>query len=513
MLLVLVCLTAAVGLAQYHDDVRRIHRISGHGTLAETGEPMDPVNFLLVGVDNAEGMDDDDPVLRGRRQESLLADTIMIARVDPERNRAWLLSIPRDLYVPISGSGGRDRINSALALSGPSGLIDTIQDDFAIPIHHYVQVNFAGFRNLVETIGGVPVWFENPARDQNSGLDIADTGCINLEGDQALAFVRSRYFEANVDGVWRSDPTSDHGRMSRQQVFVRAALNRAISQGARNPFELQRMLDAAEGEVVLDDSLSIDELIDLAERFSDFHPAALEIVTLPTDGANVGGAAVQLLREGEAQPMLDLFRGQSVFGTPTALVRLDVRNGSGLPGQAAEAAEELGEEGFTIIRTGDASDVGDAPTRIEYAPGQLVPAVLLARFLPVDAPVVEAAEPDALDDAGVALITGHDWAGVLDEPRPPEDRPDLTSRVEAEADERATSGDRSDAPDGADGEARTERDVLEQGLGTGEGTVPADGVAEEDPEDDPDRTSVSITTTTVTPEEFVPEPPPGTFCG
>lgn len=515
VLLVLVCLTAAVGLAQYYDDVSQIHRISGQGTLADIEEPMDPVNFLLVGVDNAEGIDDDDPVLQGRSQESLLADTIMIARMDPERNRAWLLSIPRDLYVPISGSGGRDRINSALALGGPSGLIETIQDNFGMPIHHYVQVNFAGFMNLVETIGGVPVWFAHPGRDRESGLFVEETGCVNLDGEGSLAFVRSRAYEAEVDGSWRTDPTADRGRMGRQQVFVRAALNRAIAQGARNPFELQRMLEASEGEVVLDDSLSIDRLINLAERFADFNPAALESFALPTDDVNIGGAAVAELREGEAQPIFDLFRGQSVFGTPTAVVRVEVLNGSGIAGQAASAAEELEDDGFTVVGTGDAPEMVGQPTTLRYAPEHEVLAVFLARFLPSDPQLVPLSEAQAaeLGDAGVELVTGHDWEGVLDEPRQPEEVEHLLEDPAAgdvDLEELEGLGEAGEDEELSDPQSPDELEMPgvdeQRGINGASGTGDVEAPDDEDP-------SASITTTTVTPEEFVPEPPPGERCG
>lgn len=414
-----VCLTAAVAIARYDEDVRQIDRIVAAGTLTQTSTPMEPRNFLLVGVDNAEGLDEADPVLRGRNETSLLSDTIMLLRVEPNSNRAWLMSFPRDLWVPIAGTGRRGKINSALSFGGPQRLIQTIQDDFGIPVHHYVQVNFQGFKEIVDIIDGVPLWFNNPARDKNTGLLVSGTGCVTLEDDQALAFVRSRYYQSQIDGRWVADPTSDYGRIRRQQAFVRAALDRAVTKGARNPMELQSMIEAAQGQVVLDDTLSLRTLLDIGDRFRDFDPASLEVLTLPTRGGMAGAASVVYLQEADAQPVFDVFRGNSVLNNALALVRVEVRNGSGIAGQGGEVAGELSGVGFTVTRSVDASDFRNRTTRIEHAPGQLLPAVVLARYLDLDVAISESDEP--LGDVGVVLVTGDDWTGVRDEPRPLEE--------------------------------------------------------------------------------------------
>lgn len=485
VLLALGLLIAAVALLRYNDQVGQINRIAGQGTLTRAQTAGQPLNFLVVGVDNAEGLDPDDPVLRGRQEASLLSDTIMVVRVDPEANRAWLLSIPRDLWVTIAGTGTSGKINSALALGGPQMLIDTVQTALDIPINHYVQVNFAGFRNLVEVIGGVPVWFEYPARDTNTGLNVESPGCINLEGEQALAFVRSRYYEIAVDGEWISDPTGDSGRIARQQAFIRAALNRAVNQGARNPFELQRLIRATDGEVVLDDALSLDELLDLGERFREFNVEAFEVVTLPGDPGWAGAASVVYLREVDAQPLLAVFRGQTLFGTPNALARVEVRNGTGVTGQAAGVADELGDLGFSVVGSGDAPGY-DGPTQIRYVRGGLLQAVLLARYLGVDVPLVPAEPAEITGDTGLLLITGNDWNGLLDEPLVPEVFQAYLDQFAAE--------------------------VAADAAGGGPPTT-ASGLTVDDLGDDGPVTVPSTTSTTITADRFVPNPPEGVRCG
>jgi polyisoprenyl-teichoic acid--peptidoglycan teichoic acid transferase len=484
VLLVLGLLTAAVALVRYNDQVGQINRIAGQGTLTRVAASNEPINFLVVGVDNAEGLDPDDPVLRGRSEASLLSDTIMVVRVDPGANRAWLLSIPRDLWVTIAGTGTQGKINSALSLGGPQMLIDTVQTELDIPINHYVQVNFAGFRNLVEVIGGVPVWFDYPSRDQNSGLAVESPGCVNLEGEQALSFVRSRYFEILVGGEWVGDPTSDRGRIARQQAFIRAALNRAVNKGARNPFEMQRLINATQGEVVLDDSLSLDTLLGLGERFKDFNVDTFEVVTLPTDDGWAGSASVAYLREVEAQPLLAVFRGQTLFGTPNALVRVDVRNGTGVPGQAAEVEVALTDEGFTVVGTGDAPGYS-GPTVIRYVRGGLLQAVLLVRYLGLDIPIEPAADGEITGDTGLLLITGNDWTGLLAEP--------------LEAAKFQSYLDRFAAEVAADAAAGTDTTIS--------------GLTIDNLDDDAPVSVPAFTVTTITPERFVPAPPEGVECG
>ena len=130
----------------------------------------------------------------------------MVLRVDPEEKQAYVLSFPRDLYLPISGTGETQRINTAHA-HGVQTLIDTIQDNFDIPINHYVEIDFVGFEKLVDAVGGVPLWFDAPVRDRHTGLDVPQAECQVLDGEQARKFVRSRYLEyQDEDGEWHSRP-------------------------------------------------------------------------------------------------------------------------------------------------------------------------------------------------------------------------------------------------------------------------------------------------------------------
>ena len=239
------------------------------------------------------------------------SDTIMILRIDPRERGAKLLSLPRDLWVPIAGTGHSRKINAAVEIGGAPLLIRTIDQNFGIDIHHYVQVDFAAFRGLVEAIDGVPIYFPYRARDREIGLDIRRTGCVTLDPVQALAFVRSRTYEQLIDGEWEVDlRLPDIGRIGRQQAFIRKALSRASERGARNPGTLDRLIDVGLDGITVDQELTAGDLFDLGRRFRSFDPENLETYSLDAAVTPdvVGDADILRLDERTAAPIFDLFR-------------------------------------------------------------------------------------------------------------------------------------------------------------------------------------------------------------
>jgi LCP family protein required for cell wall assembly len=316
--LVVICLAAAGGVYWTYNQASALPRIDVGASLSPSSTAGEPQNSLLVGIDDGSGLQAGDPVLRGRTA-TLNTDTVMILRVDPQTQQAALLSLPRDLYVDLAG-GGRGRINTALALGGPERLIETIKQDFGIPINHYAMVDFHGFEALVSAVGGVPVYFNFPSRDQNTGLFQYDPGCVTLDGEQALAYARSRHFEIQRtdNGKWQEDPSSDFGRITRQQQFIKAALRKAVSKGVRNPFVLKDLVGIAQKNVTLDTEFSIQQLIDLGTQFRDFDPDQLVTYTPPANGTMVGAMSVLILDDRAAQPLFDVFRGTTPIPSDAA---------------------------------------------------------------------------------------------------------------------------------------------------------------------------------------------------
>jgi LCP family protein required for cell wall assembly len=417
--LVIVCLAAAASLAYVERQVGDVPRVNIGGVLDEKPASGEAQNFLLVGVDNGRGLAQDDPVLYAR-EDTLNTDTIMVLRVEPGSERASLLSFPRDLWVPIAGTSSRGKINSALSLGGPERLVETIQQNFGIPINHYVQVDFAGFKNLVSAIDGVPVYFPWPARDENTGLYVEEPGCVTLDADQALAFARSRYFQTYEDGRWRFDESSDFGRISRQQTFIRAAMKRAVAKGVRNPFTLNQLIRVGQQSVTLDNSLTTEQIVDLGMQFREFDPDELDIYTVPgRDATTPAGAAAVYVDEKAARPILDVFRGFRAGADAVPAARVEVRNGSGVSGQGRAALDALQAAGFVGVDSSDASDFAYPTTLVRYAPGQELAAANVARF--IDGTPVFEEDPSIADEADVVLVTGQDFTAVRAEPRPLED--------------------------------------------------------------------------------------------
>ncbi len=294
---------------QRTDDVERIDGLEAVLAAPPDKDAEYPAeNYLLVGSDTREGVDPNSPDFQvigdgagvgGRR-----SDTIMVLR--QERNGgAALLSLPRDLWVEIAGTGKSQRINTAYN-DGPERLAATVTQSLGIPIHHYVEVDFIGFKNIVDRLGGVEVCVPAAALDIHSGLEL-DAGCQVLDGVQALAFARSRYYQEWNGERWVTDPRSDLGRIERQQQFLRAAISGALRQLQSSPFGAGDTIQA----VV--DSLRIDAGLDpikAGEALRNAVGQGLRSYALPVVNDTVGDAAVLRLGDG-AEQVLAYFRGEA----------------------------------------------------------------------------------------------------------------------------------------------------------------------------------------------------------
>lgn len=400
-----------------------------------SGEPR---NYLVVGSDSRAGLDPDDPAnaVFFDDEGTVTADnikrtdTIMVLRVAPDEGTAALLSFPRDLYVPIAGTGDRNRINVAFT-RGEDVLIATIRENFGIPIHHYVEVDFAGFKGLVDAIGGVPMYFDEPVRDTHSGLSITDPGCVSLDSSQALSFARSRFLEVRDEdtGRWRTDPTGDLGRISRQQELIRKAISKAVSKGLSNPATLRQLVDVGIDNVGLDPTLDVSDILALGRRFAAFDADTLQTYSLPTKPTRTrAGAAVELLVEREAEPIFNVFRGIDPDEVTPGLVEVQVLNGTGVDGFAGDVSAALDEIGFTTVQPGDTAEPYDE-SAIFYAEGSEDHAALVARHL--SGPVRFGIDED-LGAGQVVLVAGDDFTTLHDQPSPTV--PDLPTTTTAEAD-------------------------------------------------------------------------------
>lgn len=294
-----------IAARQAIDSVTRIPEVAAQ--LSPSASAIE--NFLLVGSDSRAGIDPSAPDAGGIGTEADVSghrsDTIMILRRDKTTGDAALLSIPRDLWVQVPGHDGKRRINAAFN-DGPQVLVQTLQNELGLPIHHYVEIDFIGFKALVDALGGVQVCVDYPTRDVNTGLDITEPGCHVLDGMQALAYSRSRHYEEFREGDWHEDPASDLGRTKRQQKFVDQALQTALDRIKVDPFAAGRLITAIGSSLRVDDEL---DPVSAAASLRSAVDAGIATYSLPVFGKNISGNSVLLLGDG-SDAVLAYFRGE-----------------------------------------------------------------------------------------------------------------------------------------------------------------------------------------------------------
>jgi LCP family protein required for cell wall assembly len=405
-----VVTTAGYGYVHYRFNQIRSVKVPGLHK-SSSGRPF---NLLVVGSDSRESLDPAD----GRRYGDVGGqrnDVTLVVRVEPARKRISMLSIPRDLVVPIAG-GAENRINAALT-GGPGQLVQTVEQNFGIPIHHYVLIDFDGFRAIVDALGGIDVRFPYPSRDAKSGLDVREAGCRHLNGGRALALARSRYFSYQVDGVWHSDPWADLGRIRRQQAFLQALLKTALAKGLTNPVRANAFVGSLVHEVTKDSALRVNEVIRTGAAFRSFSPSKLATYTLPVNVATDHPLGdVLLLKQPEATAVVDRFLGREPTtpaatpgATAPASTQVSVLNGLGTAGLAATAAAKLRGSGYQVTEVGNAPSTDLARSQVAYAPGRLADARTLASTLVGGASLIE---DSTLTAPHLTLILGPGFTGI-----------------------------------------------------------------------------------------------------
>lgn len=444
----------------------RLSQVTRYGDVEVTDAASgEPVNYLIVGSDSRENITPEDPAadrILGDEVAGKRSDTIMVLRVDPKATAAHLLSLPRDLWVDLADGHGRARINSAYSY-GRQVLVDTVEATLGLTVNHYVEIDFVAFRDIVDEMGGVPLYFAQPVRDRHSGLAVPEAGCRVLGGQAALDFSRSRYLEyRDDDGDWHRDPTADLGRITRQQVFIRRALSRALDQGLSNPRRLDGLLGVLLPKIGIDEGLRVSEVVSMARRFGDFDPEHLVTHTVPTESfETAGGAKVERLVPGAAEPVLNVFRGLPPDAVRPAAVPVQVLNGSGLDGQAAAVSQALATIGFPV------GEPATAPTHVtrttvRYGVGAEAGARLVAGHVTGGAVV----EPDPSLGAGtVVLVTGDDLTTLHRQPAPTDTATDTATDAGA-------SGDPGVGVVGRDGGAASTDDTTGPGVGGRTGEAP-----------------------------------------
>lgn len=264
---------------------------------------LDPVgggftNYLLVGSDSRENIPDELSDFFGDFGGQR-ADVVMVMHASP--SGVQMISLPRDLRVSIPGHG-TNKINAAYAFGGPDLLVRTVKDATGLPIHHYLEVGFADFADVVDAMGGVDISFPYTARDNKSGLNV-EAGTTHVGGIQALAYARSRSYEELRDGSWVSIDANDIGRTARQQQVMGELFGNARSPAtfAKWPWIASSMGSA----LTADSGLGMMDMARLGWALA--RSGSVDAATLPVYGTTEGGVSYVVADEPAASDLLARF--------------------------------------------------------------------------------------------------------------------------------------------------------------------------------------------------------------
>ena len=247
------------------------------------------MNYLLVGSDTREGLSKAE--LKALRVGSVAtaagkrSDTMLLVHISKARDKAVMISIHRDTFALIpehTSKSGKlipavySKINSSFNWGGAPLLIQTIEEMTELKIDHYIEINFAGFARIVDSIGGVEVCTKKNINDPKSHL-ILEAGVHTLNGIESLKYVRTREF----DGL------GDLGRMQRQQAFMSAVLRKATSAGVLlNPVTMASFINSSLSAVTTDSELKNSDLIALAKQMKSLSTSSVRTLTVPLSNLN-----------------------------------------------------------------------------------------------------------------------------------------------------------------------------------------------------------------------------------
>jgi LCP family protein required for cell wall assembly len=393
-------------------------------------EPGKPANFLLIGSDSRAGESLAEVPHFGPPNVGGGSDVMMVLHVEPASRTGVLVSFPRDLVVNIPGHG-TNLLNATYTIGGPNLVLRTIEQDFGIPINHYIEIGFRGFRDMVNAIGHIHVWFPTPAHDPYTGLEAPNAGCLSLNGDQALAYARSRHYyvpdNLNNPAPWQwnyqtssggqgwTATGSDLDRIPRQQYFLRTISQAVIDKTGNDPTKIPGLLDAVFKNFAHDQTLKVEELNQLALSFYGLNPARVQMETLPNAPATGQWAQHLVVKYPEASLVLAQLKAPVIppvnlpIPLPQSEVTLRVVNGSGMPGLAAKALGQLTAAGFKTKWTPqDATRDDFARTQIRVAPGKSLEGYSVGLAVG-SSNVVEGLTRKDTDGADVLVIAGRDW--------------------------------------------------------------------------------------------------------
>jgi LCP family protein required for cell wall assembly len=380
-------------------------------------------NFLLVGSDSRSGANGEGGTqgtgvnfVTGQR-----SDTVILAHLFGSSEIVEMVSFPRDAWVEVPAYTNPkthktrpqhfDKLNGAFSEGGPTLLIRTIEKLSNVRIDHFVQIDFTGFKKMVNEVGGVDVCLTHAAKDRFTGINLK-AGHHHINGTTALQFVRQRH------GL----PNGDLDRIARQQQFIGSLTHKVLSAGTlANPFKLTGFLDAATASIQVDKGLSGGDIKNLALRMRRFSSGGVIFTTVPVAdiSGRRNGQSVVLLDEAKGAALFTALRNDQAPGKPAKAapkptlivapsnVRVSVFNGSGINGKGRQAATDLAGVGFNIVGPAQTRGSGATKTIIYYGPTKSDSAKTLQAAIPGST-----LQEDTSLGRTLTLVIGTDYTGA-----------------------------------------------------------------------------------------------------
>lgn len=283
--LVAFLVTAGTATALWFNSI--VSRLSDAGiitpelqaVLVDSDVAREPFYMLLLGTDGRPG------------ETSYRADTIILARIDPKQQHVTLISIPRDTRITYKGE--TMKINAAHTTDGAVGMVEAVNDLCGVEISHYAEISFDGLVQLVDALGGVEVNVPDEIDDPKAADFTIEPGLQTLNGEQALAFCRSR---AYADG--------DYTRMRHQRIFVAALANTILNR--TDATKLPGIIDAMADMVATD--LTLSDILSLANAMRGMDTNAMWTANIPSHAGGdtyINGVSYVFVHEEELEEMME----------------------------------------------------------------------------------------------------------------------------------------------------------------------------------------------------------------
>ncbi len=375
------------------------------------------MNLLVIGSDVRSGENADYGEAEGERP-----DTMLIAGINVDEGAVTLVNLPRDLVVDLPGCEAvegyegmapqQGMINSAMTFGGVGCQWKVVEQVTGVHLDHFLMMDFTGFKDMVDALGGVQMCIPEPVEDPKAQLEL-DAGLQTLDGEDSLGFVRSRY--AQGDG-------SDLSRIDRQQEFMGAMLREVLSSEVMtNPITITDFLGAVTDSITTDDDLTVDIMTDIVISMREVDLDRVGFVTVP-NGAHPDDENRIMMSEPRASELFDAINaGADVFGgedgdgseeetedgaADPSEISVEIVNNTGVDGLALEIQAVLVREGYVVTGTGNPELRVPEATTVYHGPGAEAAAELLAGSL--ENAVTEEAE--GLEQT-LELVAGTDWNG------------------------------------------------------------------------------------------------------